>query len=221
MKSFVIPGAAMAAAISLFAGSAHAFVPWANDNGAATNFTWANGGSDTGLFGSPILVGGDTFVFFPSGFRAESSGGVAGAASDRLQFDLFANANFAFTDIRVVEYGDYGIFGEGLVAVAGALTATDLIGGGSATDALVSTPGGPITMPGFGNWTASAGVDATGTRALRIELRNDLIAITFGNSAAFIEKKVLGSAVGIQIIPAPGAVALMGFAGLVATRRRR
>ncbi len=218
MKTLIgVVGAAMA-----LSGSAFAFVPWANTNGSAAFFNWSGGGSDTGLFGSPVLVGGDTFVFFPSGFRAESSGGVAGAAYDRLEVQLDAHAGFSFSDIRITEYGDYGVVGTGQVAASGTLFVTDLATFNVYTDNLLTNPGSPITS-GIGNWSGTAGVNIASANAtsLRIVLNNNLFAVTDGNSVAWIEKKVSGQAVGIQIIPTPGSVVVAGFGVLAIARRRR
>jgi uncharacterized protein (TIGR03382 family) len=208
-------------ALAALAGSASAFVPWANANGNASFFSWSGGGSDTGLFGSPLLVGGDTFVFFPSAFRAESVDGVASSVYDRLEFQVDAFAGFSFADIRITEYGDYGIIGTGQVAVSGTLFVTNLGTGGVSSDNLLSTPGSPITS-GIGNWSATAGVNVAPQNAtsLRIVLNNNLFAITDGVSVAWIEKKVAGAAIGIQIIPTPGTMGL-ALAGLVAAGRRR
>lgn len=218
MKSLMmVAGAAMA-----LSGSAFAFVPWSNPNGTASYFNWSGGGSDTGLFGSPMLVGGDTFVFFPSNFRAESVNGVAGAAYDRLEFQVDAHAGFTFSDIRITEFGDYGVIGTGSVSAGGTLFVTNLNTSQVVTDNLVTNPASPITS-GIGNWTGSAlaSVGNQGATSLRIVLNNNLIAITDGQSIAWIEKKVFGSAVGIQIVPSAGTMSL-ALAGLaMGTRRRR
>lgn len=211
---------AFAGAIALV-GSASAFTPWSNPTGNASFFSWSGGGSDTGLFGSPVLVGGDTFVFFPSGFRAESVNGSAGAAYDRLEFQVDAFAGFSFSDIRITEYGDYGVIGTGEVSAGGTLFVTNLGNANVFTDNLLTNPASPITS-GIGNWSGTAGVNVGAEHAtsLRIVLNNNLVAITDGTSIAWIEKKVFGSAVGIQIIPTPGTIGL-AFAGLVAMARRR
>ena len=215
--SMVAAGAALA-----LSGSAFAFVPWSNAAGSAAYFDWSGGGSDTGLFGSPVLVGGDTFVFFPSAFRAESVNGVAGSAYDRLEFQVDAHAGFSFADIRITEFGDYGIIGTGEVDVGGTLFVTNLNDLNVSTDNLLSTPGSPITS-GIGNWSATAGVNigAANSTSLRIVLNNNLFAITDGTSVAWIEKKVFGSAVGIQIVPTPATIALFGAGVLAVGRRRR
>jgi hypothetical protein len=164
-------------------------------------------------------------VFFPRGFRAESiNGGAPGSAYDRLEFEILANAGFSISDIRVVEFGDYGVIGQGQVSVGGTLFATDLaLGAPVVSDNLVSNPGSPI-FTGIGNWQANAAVNvaAINSPRFRIVLNNNLFAISDGNgSVAWIEKKVFGSAVGIQIVPGPGALALVGMGGLLAARRRR
>lgn len=211
-----------AGAVAALSGSAFGFVPWSNASGSASYFDWSGGGSDTGLFGSPVLVGGDTFVFFPSAFRADSVGGVAGSAYDRLEFEVQAHAGFSFTDIRINEFGDYGIIGTGQVSAGGTLFVTDLATFNVATDNLLTDPASPITS-GIGNWSGTAGVNiaAQNSTNLRIVLNNNLFAITDGNSVAWIEKKVFGSAVGIQIVPTPATIALIGAGVLVAGRRRR
>jgi hypothetical protein len=218
MKSCIVAAAAVAA----LSGSAFGFVPWSNAAGSAAYFDWSGGGSDIGLFGSPVLVGGDTFVFFPSAFRAESVNGVAGVAYDRLEFQVDAHAGFSFSDIRITEFGDYGIIGTGEVSCGGTLFVTNLNDASVAVNDLVTTPGSPITS-GIGNWSATAGVDIAAAHAtsLRIVLNNNLFAITDGTSVAWIEKKVFGSAVGIQIVPAPASVALFGAGVLAIGRRRR
>ncbi|QOJ00797.1 MAG: hypothetical protein HRU70_09945 [Phycisphaeraceae bacterium] len=209
-------------AVAGVTSAASAFVPWNNPNGTGTGFDWSNGGSDNGLFGSPVLVGGDTFVFFPSGFRAQSTAGSgASIVGDRLEFELEAHANFQFTQIRVTEYGDYGVIGTGSVQAGGTLFATNLDTAQVVQNDLLTTPGSPITS-GIGNWSGTAEVDVTpqSARRLRIVLNNNLFAFSL-DGVAWIEKKVFGSAVGIQIIPAPGSAVVLGMLGLTALRRRR
>lgn len=212
------------------AGHANAFVSWTNANGSTGDFMWVGGGSDNGLFGDPTVIG-NTFVFFPSMFRAESVDGASHQVIDRLEVELVAQGSFRFTDVVISEFGDFGIVGIGSVTVTGGLFVTDLENLNPnftprvADDSLVSLPGSPITS-GAGNWTASAGVDLENwdsgpdwTR-IKVVLNNVLIATTEGmGSVAFIEKKVGG--ISIEIIPTPGAVTLFALAGLVAIRRKR
>lgn len=213
--------------VAFAAGSAMAFVPWSNPNGAGTNFAWANGGSREGLFGSPTLVDGNTFVFFPTAFRAQAVSGQTNIKGDRLEFDLYANEGFSITGLRIEELGDYGVIGDGSsVAAGGSLIMTRLNDSfASVFDPIVTTPGSPITTEGFGNWRGTAGVDvsqdAIKWNRVHVVIDNDLIAIAGQGGVAFIEKKVFGSGISITVVPTPGTAALVAAGSLVAFRRRR
>ena len=220
IRSMLIAGS-LATATVLGAGQALAFVPWINPSGNAGTFSWANGGSRDGLFGSPTVVGGDTFVFFPAGFRAQSTNGGVTIVGDRLEFDLFAAPGFQVSGIRISEYGDYGVIGAGSsVSAAGSLIATNLDTGATMFNALVTTPGVPITS-GFGNWSGVEALDFVGCTRLHVVIDNDLIAISGDNCAAYIEKKVFAAGFSITLVPTPGTAALMGLGSLLAVRRRR
>jgi hypothetical protein len=202
------------------AGSAQAFVPWNNPNGNGAFFSWSNGGSDNGLFGSPLLVnGGNSFVFFPSNFRAESVGGGADIVSDRLQVTLTAFQGFSFDQILIQEFGDYGVVNGGSVSANMGMFVTNLNNFQVATDNDTFSS----NANGFGNWSASTQTLLSAwippANQIQIVLNNNLIAISNGQgSVAFIEKKVAGI---IITVPTPGSLALVGLGGLVAARRRR
>ena len=226
MKSFGFTAVAGLAAVAASAGSALAFVPWDQPSGSAANFSWANGGSRDGRFGNPVLVAGNTFVFFPQNFRAQSVGGGSAITGDRLEFDLYANAGFRITGVSISEFGDYGIVGDGgSVADAGGLFLTNLDTAQVASSQIVTSPGSPITTEGFGNWSGSASVDVSNAQPawtrVHVVVDNDLIAISTAGGVAFIEKKVFGSGVSITIVPTPGSMALVAAGGLMAFRRRR
>lgn len=221
---FLVAGLAFVA----LSGTAIADVPWDNPSGMTSNFFWENGGSANGLFGSPTILPDGTFLFNPTQFRAEQAGGPgADTISDQLFFDIIAKPNFNITGVRITEVGDYAINGDAQVSVGGGLFISNLDFFGFATDTLVSTPGSPITTPTPGSiWTATADVDLASKippwNHIRIQLDNILTALTnAANASAFIEKKIVGSSIRIEIIPAPGAATLLGLAGLVAMRRRR
>jgi uncharacterized protein (TIGR03382 family) len=213
-----------------------AFVPWTpgpggqvGSSGSASFFNWSDGGSDNGLFGSPRLIN-DNFIFFPSGFRAQSVAGAPSLVGDRLQVRLTAHTGRYFTEIRIREFGDYGILGGGQVDVNGAMFVTNMSTGAVLTDTLVTTPAMPISTPGAasGAWTSLTLVDLPDPGQLGfpwtdifVILDNNLIAISMPNGAAFIEKKVVGTGIIIEIIPSPGALALLALSGVVAVRRRR
>lgn len=221
-----IRATALAAAVVYAAGSAFAFVPWSNPNGSATYFDWANGGSRNGLFGSPTLVGGDTFVFFPSNYRAQAVNGATVEVEDRLEFDLFVHTGYKLTGIQIAEYGDYGVLGEGSYASdSGSLFLTNLDNGATRVGDITTNPGSPITTQGFGNWAGAASVSVsqenTDWTRVHFVLDNNLVAHAADGGLAYIEKKVFGSGIQITLVPAPGSIALAGMGGLLAFRRRR
>jgi len=225
MKTRTLAAVLTVAAVS---GTALAQVPWDQPNGSTTNFDWANGGSANGLFGNPTILPDGSFLFNPTQFVAQVAGGPgADTIADQLFFDIIAKPGFNITGVRITEVGDYAITGDAGVSVGGGLFITNLDFFAFETDTLLSTPGSPITTPTPGSiWTATAGVDLSDKvpawNNIRIQLDNILSAWTNNaNSSAFIEKKVVGSSIRIEIIPAPGAVSLLGLAGLVALRRRR
>lgn len=218
----------MVGAVGLAASGALADVPWDVPSGMTNSFFYENGGSSEGLFGNPTILPDGTFLFNPTNFKAEAIGGPTTVnVNDQLFFDIIAKPGFDVTGIRITEYGDYSIVGQGEVSVGGGLIVTNLGFFDVETGSFVSTPGSPITDPTPGAvWTASADVDLSDKTPawnhIRVQLDNILIATTFdASSAAIIEKKGLGGTVSIEIIPAPGAVSLLALGGLVATRRRR
>ncbi|MFA5291556.1 MAG: hypothetical protein WC496_00825 [Phycisphaerae bacterium] len=195
--------------------NADGFVFWTDPNGSADNFYWANGGSDFGLFGDPTLVGGDTLLFSPSGFIAKSLDGESNFITDKLVFELIAYSGFRFQSISITEYGDYQISGNGSVNVSGNLSVENLDAAGSLNNDLVAVPSMPVTGDNYdvyGLWSASAQVDINQPdwTYIKITLQNDLLAITTENgSIAWIEKKTLGTAIAIRIIPEPATIAIL------------
>ena len=221
-----IRATALAAAVVYAAGSAFAFVPWSNPSGSATYFDWANGGSRNGLFGSPTLVGGDTFVFFPSNYRAQAVNGQTVEVEDRLEFDLFVHTGYKLTGIQISEYGDYGVLGNGsYVSDNGGLFLTNTQNFAVASGQITTNPGSPITTQGFGNWNGTASVTIDPNQGdwtqIHFVLDNNLTAFAADGGLAYIEKKVFGSGIIITLVPAPGSMALAGMGGLLALRRRR
>lgn len=206
------------------AGVAQAFVPWSNANGSAAFFNWQNGGSDNGLYGDPVLVNGNTFVLSPSNFRATSANGAPAAIGDRLVVEILANPGLEITGISITEFGDFGVFGSGSVSSSGVLQVTDLntVNPVRSTN-LSHNPAMPITS-GNGGWTGSGALDLTvdfpSWTVLRLELTDNLLALSTPGGVSFIEKKVIGAGIAITVIPEPSALALLALGGLAALRRR-
>lgn len=209
------------AAVCGMASNAWALISWSNPSGTAISFSWSGGGSDTALFGSPTIIG-DSFVFFPSQFRAESTNGVADSTYDRLEVDLTALAGKNITGIRITEYGDYGILSSGSVQVSGGLFFTNIGNTGTgiiATASLASNPVSPITS-GSGNWTATATISGLDWTKAKFIMNNNLQATSAAGSTSFIEKKVGQAAVVITIIPEPATIALLALGGILFIRKK-
>lgn len=209
-----------AAAVLVLVGSAQAFVPWTTPSGSADWFTWSDGGSDNGLFGDPTLVSGDTFVFTPNGFRAEATGGSQEIVADRLEVDLLADDGFQFTKIRVVELGDYAVSNPGATGEAVA-TANLFLSNNLQFDFRDNSDNVSFTS-GNGNWQLEVEIDLSAGEPwtdLELVLNNNLIAVAGPDGATFIEKKLSGSVIVVEIIPEPATLSLLGL--LLPLLRRR
>jgi hypothetical protein len=215
-RSFFVAAVGLCALIG-FVPQASAFVAWSNANGSADFFDWSNGGSDNGLFGDPMVVDGNTLLFIPGGWRADSLDGVPEISSDRLQVDLKAHQGESFTQIIIHEAGDYGILGEGGVSAYGAAFAVNKTAFGIESGVLGSIPAMPFKDEGSGTWEAETIVDLDGWTDLTLVFNNNLLAITGADSISFIEKKVIG----ITFTPEPASMLLLASGGLLLIRRRR
>lgn len=208
--------------------NAQAFVAWSNSSGSATNFDWANGGSTYGLFGDPCLVGGDTLVFSPSGFKAESIYGESNydSVSDCLEFELIAHSGLSFQGISITEYCDYEILGSGQVNISGSLSVENLDSTDILSDPLVSNPGMPVIGSDYtadsSITTAQVNIYQPDWTYIKVTLQNGLLAITYDDgSIAWIQKKVLGTSIAIQIIPEPATICLLAIGSLVFIKRKK
>jgi hypothetical protein len=228
-------------AVAGFAAAASADVPWSPASGSGSFFDYFLGhNSNTNLFGNPTLVG-DSFLFFPSNFTAQSIGGNAAAATDQLNVQLVAHPGQRFTQIQIQEFGTWGLTGVGSLQDTGTMFITDLVNPrppsqtpvignlGFNVQGPVGTPNTmPITTPGSGTWsgTVTINLDAiAGPNWTNIMLvfTNTLQASTTGaNSVGTITKKVVdGPAIILTPTPTPGSGVLVLAGCAMAGRRRR
>jgi hypothetical protein len=208
----------VAVALCLLMGSterAPAFTFWTNANGSGDFFDWSEGGSDNGMFGDPQLVDGDTWLFFPEAWRAESADGVPDSANDRMQVNLSAHQGQVFTSIRIREAGDYGILGDGAVSASGSAFAANTSSYALGSGVLVTNPTMPVDV-GDGPWEAETVIDLDDWVDFTLVFDNNLLAISGAGSISFIEKKV----VAITFTPEPGSLLMLASGGLMLIRRR-
>lgn len=200
--------------------------PWSNPSGSAQYFDWSGGGTDNDFYGEPKLIGGDTLVFTPNSFRAESIGGGTDEIEDRLYFRITAKPGIEIAGITINERGGYGISGSGPASVFATadITVTEVGGFGRtipATDLDFNTAF-PVTS-GTGNWTATGEVDFTtqfpAWSVFDIEINNFLSATSSDLSQAYIQKTLSGTSLAVTIVPEPAGLVLFGVAALLVRRR--
>lgn len=206
------------------AGSSFGFVSWTNGDGAGADFTYTGGGSDLGLFGDPQIAG-NTLIFSPGGFRAESQNGGVDTISDRLEFTIHVNSLRFLEGIVVQQYGDYGVLGEGAsVDVVSTLSLTNLVTSDVRMAAMGTNPATPITISSAGPWYGVASVDVSsefpGWMDVTIEFATTLTAASGPGSQAFIKQDLQLSTLSIAFIPEPATILLMAPLAVARLRRR-
>ena len=210
---------------ALTGGAAASNIPWSNASGETADFYWSNGRTDNGRFGDPTVVG-NSFVFFPSNFKAESSNGTAAQVSDRLAFTLLMKPHADLLAVTMHEAGDYAILGSGTVNAQGGLFVKNLNSTGLVSATMVSNPVMPYTSAtsssGLWEGTANAVVPA-GWTMVEVVFNNILQATSDQGTAAAIEKMVAEPIVVTFVIPEPASASLllMGFGVALVRRTRR
>lgn len=238
MRKFKKAGVAvLGLSASLLSGGALA-VNMVTVAGANVSFTYD--ADLLGLYGTPS-VSGDSLVFTPTNFFAESTNGEGFAMTNAtLNVRITANGGYQFSNVSLIERGDYYLIGsDAEVAVGGQIRVFDLDNPivNEATDSIETTAPLSVhtTLSGFTttNWTANASVAIPGTGwggadgivdGVNLTIENLLIANTSqSGSAAFIEKKFAGSTLIITAVPEAETYAMMlaglGLVGFMARRR--
>jgi hypothetical protein len=205
------------------------------------------GGTTVGLFNSPTVVG-NALTFSAMTFSASATGaGGVDVTDGTLRFTLQSGAGLG--QFSIFENGDRTLVGAGSgspgaagttanVGLALFITITEVngvtLGAPISTNIAGVFSGGGSYNLGSGTqiasiWSGGATIDLAAilaannisgivTRA-NVILDNTLAVTSQAGTSAFIKKKELN---GVTIIvPTPGAAALLGLGGLMATRRRR
>jgi hypothetical protein len=212
--------------------AAQGSIPWSGLGGAcgpsgtASWFDWTNGhNSDTNLFESPTLVGGNAFRFFPTAFRADANNGSSsGWVNDMAQWDAEAHDGYQFSEIRITERGDWGIGGShpdnlGKVQTYVAVDDNDIL-----WPSVLGNDLRQWTAAGGAPWSMSIVLDLSmyNLTNIHVQVENNLLAISGGQgNSVFVHKKMTASAVDVEIIPEPATLAMLLAGGLLAIRRRR
>lgn len=204
-------------------------------SGSGTFFSWANGQNQTGLFGTPFIVG-DTFYFTPANFVANATDGATVSVTDTFSVDLFVQPGYKFDGIMIAEYGDYTITNTGApvgvnqVNASGVLDVDEIGGLGRSDTQNLAFPSLPVSTsaPASGLWQGDGASNltllegSTPFTQITLKVTNNLVAISGGaGQSATIRKTVVGGLMAVTIVPAPGAAAALAMAGLVAAGRRR
>lgn len=215
----------LAIATLFMAASTPALAALVTLNGNGFDLTYDD--ATTGLFGAPSLSGdGRTIIFSPSLFVAESldSQGTR-TTNSTVHMTLRPDAGLSIGLLELTERGDYELIrsGEGnnpgpSVSATGQLRALNLSSGGAEITDNLTITSGPFTTVGSNvDWEGEASLDPSlfpqqfGPGALlRLTLENRLTARSFNlGDSAFIEKKTGLVGIDVNVIPLPGALALM------------
>jgi hypothetical protein len=190
---------------------------------SGTHVSYSFDDAALGLFGplSGVSVAGDSLVFAPTGFLANS---ITPAAIGTLNVTVTANAGYQLSGFSLSENGGYSTALGGLAYVTGSLTAIDIEGGST-----LNAFGSLAPVYNGTTWTAQTGAVQVGAGwggldgvvgSVNLTLSNQL----FATGGASIWKT--GVQLGAVAAPIPEAdtyalmLAGLGLVGVMARRRR-
>ena len=211
-------------------------------SGNTVNFIYDDAQVGVGLFGAPSVVG-DSLVFSPTTFNAESVNGVGvhtGTVTDSqsasFSFRVVAKSATTVLDgASATEAGAYSMTGVGtLVDVDSTMKVSDFndpVFGPFDTGLLAPSDLSLVTGASEA-WNSSGGVDLStvmwdGVNDIEVVLTNVLTAQTMLGEAgsAYIDKSNITIDIATTVVPVPAAVwlfgsGLLGLAGIAARKNK-
>ena len=188
--------------------------------GADVDFIIDDAQPGLALYGGLPTIAGNSLLFFPSTFRAESNNG-AGIVSVNATVDFRVVSHtdsLPLGSITVAEVGDYfntpGAGGSvGAVAQLGATNLTAANPVASFRQDIAQT--GPLTADGANEWNLVTDlyfrqIWLAPTSQVQIDLQNNLSATSVtAFSESWIQKKFEGMVVEVQVVPLPASLGLL------------
>lgn len=192
--------------LMFLASPASAFIVAGSQMGDNVLFEW----EDPTLFGTPTVVG-DTLMFTPTAFKAQSAGMVAPDLVNRtFLIRVTAKDNVAGLALaNIIENGDW------FTTTAMVNNASVFWGLGTYIDGepeseilssdLLDTPSGVLTP-----WGTEHNHELDGQTSIILTIQNTLVATSGMGSTALIEKKGLDIEITTTPVPVPAAVWMFG-----------
>ncbi len=216
-----IRGVLLAAAALTLGAPAHAAL--VTLSGANVDFIIDDAQAGLSIYGGLPTVVGDSLLFFPSTFRAQSNNGVGTVSvAGTVNFQIVAHSgNLALNTVAVSEFGDYfntPDAGGSVSAVAqlGAINLMSTNPPASFRQDIAQT--GLLTADGANPWELVTNLDfrqvwLQPTTRVQIDIQNNLSATSVANfSESWIQKKFQGMVVDVQVVPLPAAFWLLASA---------
>lgn len=161
-----------------------------------------------------------------SGSVSWISNGSFNGGSCGAQFDYGSNQYYSGANVNVSGYTGFRVLGSGSITES---TSTDALRSAYVQATIIDTAGKTAARQinlvagalgdfdfGFSGMTVQSGFNWNSVKTIRF-----FITMAGGNFGTSGSRSYSYTYAGMQLVPAPGALALLGLAGIVGSRRRR